>query len=384
MDVNGDGLVDVVIAYADAGNLQLTLLLAKSDGSGFSDPVNLPATDLPSNAILLPMDVDGNGCVDLVCAYEDDDLLCLTVLKAIEVSGQWTLQEQDTSSNLNQLPWGGQLLPMDVNGDGLTDLVYGLSNEGNIDLTILLSDGNSFAASADGTSTAAASGGQIISMDFNGDGMVDLVYAYNDDDNLAMTLLLSEGDQGLVEQAASPLPSSATALPYGGSIIPIDVNGDGKDDLVYAVPDNDTLTLYVLLSNGVSFEPPVSMNTTIPYFLNDPNAPVLLPMEVNGDGLTDLVVAVNDNENIDLYVLLSTGSGFALQSQASQPLTSTAWGGTLLPLDLNGDGKTDLLCASASESNLSMTGVLAAGAYPDLMTQVTNGFAGQIKIAYNR
>jgi virulence plasmid B protein/VCBS repeat protein len=372
MDVNGNGLIDIVNAYSSNGYLQMDLLPAKPDGSGFGEKVNLPATGLLYGGMLLPMDVNGDGCIDLVYAVDNGGYLGVTVMTAAEVDGQWTLQAGPINGAVSErLLWGGSLLAMDVDGDGLTDLVYITDNGGKLGLKILFSNGTSFARSdEDQTVSTVLYGGQCFSTDFNGDGMADLIYAYDNNKSLGLSLFLSNGRRGLIQQTTSPLPQS-TKLQFGGSLLSIDLNGDGRDDLVYAYANNNTLQLCTLISNGVSLEPQPVQNTGIPYYLSSATPPVILPMEVNGDGLPDLVIAENQDDKIRLNVMLSTGTGFNLQTQARQSLSSYNWGGSLLPLDLNGHGKTDILYATQNSTQTAFSRALASGAYPDLITTIT-------------
>src|SRR5262249_52240013 len=158
----GDGLVDLVRAYSDANNnLQLDLLLSNPDGSGFAQPIHIAPAGLQYGGVLLPMDVNGDGCIDLVYALDNDRALGLTVLTAGLVDGQWTFVAGPVNGGfVGSLPWGGTLLSMDVDGDGKVDLVYVTDQEGTLGLEILFSDGTAFAhADQDQTLPTIASGG---------------------------------------------------------------------------------------------------------------------------------------------------------------------------------------------------------------------------------
>ncbi|HEU4386999.1 MAG TPA: FG-GAP-like repeat-containing protein, partial [Blastocatellia bacterium] len=387
MDVNGDGLVDLVYAYSVRNSLQLDLMLSKPDGTGFEKKFTIKPTGLDygpeAPGVFLPMDVNGDGCIDLVYATEINSQVALTVLTASFVEGQWTLVPGPLNCAFTGAPltWGGTLLPMDVDADGKADLVYASCEEGVLNLKVLFSDGTAFTAEAE-TKTNLDGDGQSIAVDINGDGMTDLVYALDNGGTLGLTLFLSQGRKGLI-QAGSPLPDTVN-LPYGGSLVPTDVNGDGLTDLVYAFQDQnqDTMKLLALLSNGVGFEPQEVLETGINYTPDSPDSPLVLPMDLNGDGLTDILVATQGaGDGVGFQVFISTGSGFTTH-QVSQSLSNPFWGGSLLPVDLDGNGKTDLLYATEVSSMLALTRVLAAGPFPDLLTKITNGLGGTIETAY--
>ena len=389
MDVNGDGRTDLVNAYSANGYLGLTLFL--SDGTAFSPPTGLvlPPTQIhySEGAQILPIDLNGDGCVDLVYAMNNEGHLGLTTLLAQpDGQGGWTYAPGPINgAGPSNIPWG-RLTTMDVNGDGLVDLVCAYDNNGTLGLKILFSDGSSFAPKdQDRTVVTAAyySGAQLLPVQFNGDTMCDLLYAFQNGANFEVVLFLSQGWEGFVQQNTNPVPS-ATTLSAQGILMILDVNGDGMGDLVHASLNNETLVLQTLLSTGDAFTSGMSQNVS----LTNPGAsiPILLPMEVNGDGLPDLVIATQNNNQICLQVLLSTGSGFAAQSGVTQPSASLPWGAALLPMDVDGDGRSDLVYAVQSAVNskeiLSLAHSPASGVYPDLIASVTNGLGGQVTPTY--
>ncbi len=83
MDVNGDGRADLAVnARGVGGRLQLTLFL--SEGTGFGPPTVLPVTDIPygPGSRLIPLDIDGDGSIDLVCVGQNGAYAGLTVLRS--------------------------------------------------------------------------------------------------------------------------------------------------------------------------------------------------------------------------------------------------------------------------------------------------------------
>ncbi|MCE3272313.1 MAG: hypothetical protein K0S57_2710 [Ramlibacter sp.] len=384
MDVNGDGLVDMVYAAGDADGA-LTLTLFVNQGSAFSAPVILQVPQLTfKDGIALPMDVNADGCIELVYGASDGYDLGLTIIAAVADAaspGGWKLAVTGTVNGAGPggLVFGGQLLPMDVNGDGLVDLVYASSPDGmRIQLQELLSTGTAFTLGPRTVSNQAP-GGAFIPMDFNGDGLADLVYAFTDTASSVQTVLfLSTWSDGLQEQDAPPFD---TPLPLtgGGSFVPFDVNGDGLGDLVYATQDarDQSLLLYTLASNGKSFE---LQNGGKPQKLPLPYGGTLLPIDVNGDGVCELV-AVSGDASVRLDVLAFDGAAYRPQPGVYQALAGLTGGGGLLPLDLAGIGKTGLAYA-AGATTLSLTCAPPAGPYPDLVVAIANGLQGVISIDY--
>ncbi len=98
------------------------------------------------------------------------------------------------------------------------------------------------------------------------------------------------------------------------ALMSLDMNGDGPGDIVRAflqtIPgyggggqkqETTSLVVQTILSNGVSFEPPVTQtfisNTENGMLPNLGVASVILPAEVNGDGLPDLVIMTPSGNN---------------------------------------------------------------------------------------
>lgn len=383
MDYNGDGHTDLVNAYQNGDALQLTLF--QSDGQRLSDGIVLPVTQIPYGAQLVPMDVNGDGGMDLVCASDNNGNLGLSVLLAqADQNGHWqfNLAGAVNGAGPSDLPWGGTLLAMDVDGDGLADLVYAYENNGTMGLAVLFSNGTSFArSSTDQTAPTVDyfSQAPLLPLDVNGDQMTDLVYAYQNGDNFAFTLFLSQGRNGFVQQSASPLPGSAS-VPSVGVLMPLDINSDGLGDIVQASINNGQLVVQSFVSNGVSFEVPPAQTFSLPNL--GTAVPTLLPADVNGDGLSDLVVAVQNGTGVSTYVLQGTGSGFNLLQGVTQPTADVPWGGAMLPLDFAGTAKTALLFAYAANDTTVLSAMPAAGDFPDLLATITNGLGGVFNITY--
>ncbi|WP_299112096.1 RHS repeat-associated core domain-containing protein [uncultured Winogradskyella sp.] len=122
-----------------------------------------------------------------------------------------------------------------------------------------------------------------------------------------------------------------------------DFNGDGKTDLLHII--NGKLYVYTLDSNN---------NLSLLWQLTDSDITTTAPPmmgDFNGDGKTDLMDPEANNSSLfNMYI--STGTRF-VKGSYSQPFTyrQTNWNGNngvlsgynLVPLDVNGDGKTDII-----------------------------------------
>lgn len=378
MDVDGNGRVDFVNAWQSGGALALSIFIATADGT-LGSRVDVVTPGLTFGGTFLPMDVDGDGRTDLVYAFDDGGKLGLTVFKSsTDARGRPTL----VAGPLNgagpaNLPSGGSLLAVDVDGDGLTDLVYVHDDAGTLGLLPLFSDGNAFAPSSTGaTAPTLPSGGRLLPVDLDGDGRIDLAYAYDAGGTLGLGLYAARGRSGYVERAGGVVPAP---LPWGGTLIPLDVDGDGCVDLVSMTTDpaSGNLVLQVLQSNardafvprGTSVVKGAGAGATI------------MPARLAGGSRTDLLVVIPQPNGIALRALLSTGTAFT-SAAITQPPAGVTSSGVALPLDLRGTGKTGLFYAFDAGGTGTLLAMHGATPYPDLLVGIANGIGGRWGLAY--
>jgi uncharacterized protein (TIGR03437 family) len=239
---------------------------------------------------------------------------------------------------------------VDVNGDGLPDIVT--ANSADNTVTVLLNNGSGgFAAAAGSPFAVGTQPESLVVSDFNGDGYPDIVTANLNDSNV--TLLLGNGAGGFT--AAQGSPFAVGAGPH--SVATGDFNGDGKPDLVTANSGSNTVT--IILGNGTG-------GFTGPRTFAAPSSPQSIAVgDFNMDGKLDVVTA--DSGGTTVTVLLGDGSGgFGAGTQftvGSNP-DSVAVG------DFNGDGKPDIVAANSGGNTLILLlgngagGFTAAGGSP--------------------
>ena len=203
----------------------------------------------------------------------------------------------------------------------------------------------------------------IISGDFNADGIADL--AVTNYDSSDVSILLGRGDGTFLPQRRF----DATVAPY--AITVGDVNGDGHLDLLVAdaVPGAFFSNVAVLLGRGDgSFQP--ERLQQMPRYLADPT---LALADLNGDGRLDLISGGGSINGVDLF--MGDGQG-AFTYIGTVPGTRQAT--DLIVTDLNGDGNVDILATSLSvENSIYFLRGLGNGAFaPPVLF-----FAGQSPIA---
>ncbi|MCG5471697.1 VCBS repeat-containing protein [Micromonospora sp. LAH09] len=113
-----------------------------------------------------------------------------------------------------------------------------------------------------------------------------------------------------------------------------DFNGDGRDDIV-AFTHGSLADVYVAPSNGSSFAGATKWHD---WFA--PNAEVAAVGDVNGDGRDDIVAFTHDTSG-DVYVALSTGTGFGPGLKWHEYFSIAGEYPALG--DVNGDGRDDII-----------------------------------------
>ena len=231
--------------------------------------------------------------------------------------------ESDIDENGDGYAWDFMDAPLDVDGDGLLDVVtlswHGesiewLKNPGNHDKLwekFLIEKHEPFET------------GELY--DITGDGKINDVLP-SPTDTLWYSLGKKNGKQGLVKNVVSE-----EKFPHGAGVG--DVNGDGRNDIIrpgawYEAPADPI--------NGEWIKHPLSLggpDGTIDH------TPVILVYDVNGDGRNDIITSSAHNYGIYWYEQLEG------KDQWKQHLIDKSWtqAHALVLLDLDGDGQKELV-----------------------------------------
>jgi hypothetical protein len=250
----------------------------------------------------------------------------------------------------------------DLNGDGVPDVVVTRITYPPAHVThpigIFLADGHGGfldgSSMWDGPRARTEWGRQIVIADFNGDHRNDIFVADHGYDAPPFpghpnALALSTPQGKLVDAPASLPPESG----FSHSTAAADVNGDGSIDLYVGNLCCGDTSPEILLNDGSGhFTRRLDL---LPADMQDIRGTHrytrALFVDVNGDHSPDLVLGA-ENNTIDSRALINDGSGHF--HDASAPLPAKAFGPTsilisLVTLDVNGDGKPDLIAGFQRE-----------------------------------
>jgi hypothetical protein len=117
----------------------------------------------------------------------------------------------------------------------------------------------------------------------------------------------------------------------------MDLDGDRLGDVVMPVDRGGSLDLNAFLSNGSGFAGVVRTATGQPS-----KALEYLPLDVDADGREDVVQLVDQGGKVGFVVFPSTGTGtFGAASKSSTSVATDNLG--FFPIDVNGDGRVDVV-----------------------------------------
>jgi hypothetical protein len=174
----------------------------------------------------------------------------------------------------------------------------------------------------------------VFRMDVNGDGKEDIVGR-----NSATGVWQVSVNQGNKTFTNSTFASWSTTATWAWSLR-ADVNGDGKGDIIGR--DSKTGNIVVSVSGGTT-----ATTSTWGNWATSGNFVDIKPADMNGDGRTDLIG--RDSKTGNWNVQISDGTKFT-NSVFKTWSTTIAWTNTTVG-DVNGDGKTDILSRNTSTGN---------------------------------
>lgn len=361
IDLNHDGLPDFLVTqpgvYGSAFGQFLNAPAGIADS--FAPPVNLPvfgvdgstAGDLKlSNPNVAILDADGDGRVDLLHAAAAKTY----ALYGFDTSGL-TGRSVVTASQQN--------LQVDFGRDALTTKV----------------------------------------MDVNGDGLVDLVVTTGTEIRTFFALGREPGGQDQFGFATRTGPTAATisndpvrsCLPWSGSAVSFgdpeiqlgDLNGDGLQDIVRL--QRGQIRYWPGRGNGAwgtgkladcaagGFAPNSDVSMADSPTFSDLSGGSLRIDDVNGDGLDDLLEVRTDAVDVWLNV---NGVGWAARHIIAGTPANPSFVDRVRLLDLNGSGTRDLVWAGANKfSYIDLQG----GQRPGLLSRIVNGLGKTTDIAYS-
>jgi hypothetical protein len=236
------------------------------------------------------------------------------------------------------------VIPLDINGDGIEDLVWATGGTWRY----MLGGAAGFGAIVN-TGVTATNPTKAMPLEWNGDGRWDLLV----DHSSGTWRVMRGGQNGFLTTLVQPGPSGIVSTTPNTSWTIADVDGDGRDDLI-SVPLNAALQINVRFngpsglgsSTNVFTDPLMHTKASNPFIPNNGSSSAIRRPDFNGDGRTDLLVygciwepdppmCIADF----WFQVVSQGTTFTNEG----PMTSAAFNIHVRYGDFNGDGLTDVI-----------------------------------------
>ncbi|GAA6172457.1 hypothetical protein NBRC116592_21270 [Colwellia sp. KU-HH00111] len=260
------------------------------------------------------MDIEGDGFHDIVFSKYNTIKYHKNLGGTNGFAAEQTLTISSTTSlNSASLSLLDKATSVDINGDGIPDLVIDTWSGGTTKI-ILVGTGTGFEEYASFSSRGGSELYGFTPVDFNGDGLTDFAYIYNN----KWHYRLSTGT-GLTEQVQlkiAPSMGSTPSIDINGDYADFynqhrfaDINGDGKTDVIayreqYPQSYYDYSISYIDTNGQVQF---VQRGTQQLAFRGN-----LSFADINGDGTLDIMSRQNAGDAWEKYDALPNKTPFAV------------------------------------------------------------------------
>jgi uncharacterized protein (TIGR03437 family) len=346
-DFNHDGKPDIAVTGKDG---TVAILLGNGDGTfraGQTISVTAPATRI------VKADFNNDGNPDLAVSAGTSGQVVVLLGKADGTFQPPVDSGAITPSGMATYPGSPTFVVGDINGDGKLDLILGPYGSGlypcncQSSVSVLLGKGDGTFQPAVVSMIDQVTYSRMVPVDFFHDGKTEVVITDFTQQSLG---LLAGGPDGKL----SATWLSATAFPQFGFPVTVgDADGNGQDDVLLVLPNGTgtgQFTVYAYL-NGSSTA--TTSTVTIPGVLNNNGAlnMQLMAVDLNGDGKLDLLLS---DWTGGFYVLLGKGDGTFLSAGAGVFYTGLAANagvyGQVGIADFRGTGKQDVVVALPGKS----------------------------------
>ncbi len=381
VDLNGDGIADLVWMYSGSSGLYVYTALGKGDGTFYpvqGGKLYDGGFGTSADYSRIATDINGDGIADLVWMYSSTTGLYVYTALGKGDSTFGAVQGGTLRSGDFGATGDYSKIVTDINGDGIADLIWMYSSPGGLYVYTTLGKG-------DGT-FYPTSGGKIYDggfgesdvyskqvADLNGDGIADLVWMYSGS-GLYVYTALGKGDGTFYPVQGGKLYDGGFGTSADYSRIATDINGDGIADLVWMYSSTSGLYVYTALGKGDGTFGAVQGGTLRSGDFGVTGDYSRIVTDINGDGIADLIWMYSSPGGLYVYTTLGKGDGTFYPTSGGKIFdggfgTSDLYSKQVV--DFSGDGAADLMWIYSGPSGLYAYSAKNLGLQSERMSKIT-------------
>ncbi len=329
-DFDNDGDLDVIASSGNKLNVYRNI-------NGYGNFVVMQAMVLGTSSAAIsarPVDMNNDGLTDILAYYNNGGGQFQGWISWFENTGTGAFgPAQILNNNSSELIYGTMLYADDLDNDNDTDVVLGYGNSNK--LAWFENTGNNVLAPPVTISTTASGISYISTADMDNDGDQDIVTAQRSHNQVAW-FKNTDGQGAFSDEIV--ITSSAMNT-YTAFVT--DLNGDNTMDVVYAGTNEIG---WHGNTDGVGAFSAAQVLTTRAYEVRS-----VITADLDGDGKNDLISASYDDDKVAWYKNLDNGN-FGRQLVIGRAIESPNF---VYTGDFDGDGDLDLLANSQHDAKLT-------------------------------
>ncbi|MFH2142730.1 MAG: FG-GAP-like repeat-containing protein [Bacteroidota bacterium] len=349
-DIDGDGDNDLITAsYGD----KKIAWYENTDGVGSFGPQQIISIFAAGALSVYACDIDGDSDIDVLSASISDDKIAW--YENIDGNGVFGVQQiiNDSADGA----WS--VYACDIDGDGDNDVLSASSIDNEI-VWYENTSGNGNFGSKQIISTNVSDARSVYACDIDGDGDNDVLSASRSDSKIAWY----ENTDG-VGTFGNQIIICASA--FGAYFVfACDIDGDGDNDVLWVSDTEDKVVWHENTDSGGSFGPEQIITTIAD------GARSAYACDIDGDTDIDVLSASYNDSKIAWYENTDGSGTFGTQQIIAG---STIGASSVYSCDIDGDGDSDVIAGSISDSKLAWyNNTSGNGTFGPQQIIITNAF----------